>query len=647
MPSRSFISRTKSSRTSKTRPVGAVANPLDIHGCVYYADIQDPNTFIYSSSNVVEQIINKISVGTTFTENITNGTFPSNVTGWSTFGSTVVWDATNGGSLKCTNTSASNGFALQNLTLIAGKQYRIKASSVGSGTSTQSIVQIRDNASAVNIVTNTVSSNNATFDFIFVATSSNITIRLENDATSGHFLYWDNVSVIQLDSSIQQNPSNQATLVSNAINGQQALLFNGTNNYYANSQKAVSKSFTKVVTIKFDFTSTNSGNVLSSQTNSDHSLVVFQFNLTDCRISCEQGNNQFDLTGLDAQNVLTIVERFNTNGTKDIWVNGVKCATSTTIKNITDPTFYIGSVQGLGATSFYKGYIGDLIVYDRYLQDHEVGLLDEHQRRKWRVPQDAVSYLAVSGIGQSNCVGEAQSQSDPISSGKGLNFIPTYHHFRDTNDKTGDSYSQSSVGSFWPPFVNKLNTLSSKKIVHISCAKMATSISTQSSSNPSDRTLDWGGGSTLRSNFVTNTLNMLNYFGKTKLDWIVLNQGERDVSYMPTDPTWTKALYKSAYLDLLNFCKANFPGVKILCVQTVQGRSTDGLDTPQNTAQWNLVIQAQQELAASESNVWLIQDTSTFTITNGNIESVDGIHYTKAGNLTIGQSVATTINSNL
>ena len=139
---------------------------------------------------------------------------------------------------------------------------------------------------------------------------------------------------------------------------------------------------------------------------------------------------------------------------------------------------------------------------------------------------------------------------------------------------------------------------------------------------------------------------MLTYFNKSTLDWIIIGQGERSISYMAANPSWTKADYKAGLLDLINFDKASYPGVKILIIQTVQSRSTVG-DIAQNTTEWAAITQAQQELAASESNVFIIQDTSTFTITNGNIESSDGVHYTKAGNVIVGESAATKIYQNL
>jgi lysophospholipase L1-like esterase len=359
--------------------------------------------------------------------------------------------------------------------------------------------------------------------------------------------------------------------------------------------------------------------------------------------------NTYNIVTLDAANPFTIIETFNGVASKQLYINGVLVNTSTTSKNITDNTWILGAHSTLTST-YFKGYIGDHGIKGSKISPTEVALLDEHQRRRWRVPSDSANYIMISAVGQSNNVGFASVTSDSISSGIGLNYIPSIRQFRDTNDKSGDdgasnNYTQSSNGSYYPPMVTQFGVLG-KKVAHITTAKTQTSIATTSSATPGDRTMDWGSGSTLRSNFVTWTNAMLKDFYRGKLDWCIINQGERDVTYMASDATWTKALYKATYLDLINFIKTNYPGVKILIIQTVQARNTS-TDAALNTSQWTDVITAQQELAASESNVFIIQDNSSFTITNGNLNSVDGIHYSKAGNVIMGQAVANKIYNNL
>jgi hypothetical protein len=620
--------------------------PDEIADNTFYADMQDEGTFSYVSL-ALDQIINKSSIGTTYSEIVTNGTFDANVTGWTLSSSTLAWDATGGGSMKITNTAATNGRGFQNLTTVAGTVYRVRVSFIG-GTSTTSRVILRDLITPGDFVDITKTGSTSEFDIQFIAPSTSVRLSFLLNAVSGATLFVDYASVKQVDAATQGENSFRPTVVSDGINGKTALQFDGVNDYMKCGKAVVGNSYTKFITFKYDPTyNTNQANLISSPTAGAHSLwmIIPSGSLGVFRASVNQGNLTYNMTNLDSFNAMTLIETFNSGtGTKKLYVNGVEVATGTTTKTFTDFSFILGGYGSAGtagapaSTELFKGYIGDFGTYNRVLTADEISQIDEHQRKRYRVPATSSTHILISSVSQSNSVGFAVDESDSVASGNGLNYIPSIRHYRETNDITGESYSASSDGSHWPPLCAELKSLSSRVPVFVSCGKTATSINDVNASGGADT--HWGTGSDLRNNFKTNTDAMLQYFTRTNLDFCVFNIGERDVSQAGLN----KAQWKAAALDLIDWVKSQYPGVKIILIQTVLGR--DAGDNPADQALWEDITEAQQELAAEQSNVFLDQSNVGFTKTNGRMEA-DGIHYTKAGNLIVGESVAALINDNL
>lgn len=444
---------------------------------------------------------------------------------------------------------------------------------------------------------------------------------------------------------IQATGTKRGVRTANVINGKYGISFDGVDDFYT-GPSIVTSAYTKWITFRvtgFETGgATNIYNLISSNTSAGHSFSFF-LQGTSMRIrDAFAGNMALDIDMHNANGVMTLIRTVE-NGSQKLYINGQLSSSQSSAYTNAVPGFNLGSFNNGAANTFFRGYIGDFGLYNRALTANEVALLDTHQKIKYRTL--STNPIKVLVIGQSNGKGTATVKSDDNSSSFiGLDYISSLRHYRDLKDSTGDSYSLSASGSFHPPFVNKLNSLSGRQVLCVNGCKTSTSINSVASGG--DNTAQWGSDGTLRGTALLRCNEMLSQAGGGNLDWCIINQGEKDNSYMASNPSWTKAGYKAAYLDLINYIKSNFSGVKILIVQTVQGRQT-GTDAALNTTEWNNIIQAQQELSASESNVYIIQDTSTFTITNGNLESIDGIHYTKAGNLIIGNAAGIMINNHL
>jgi hypothetical protein len=124
-------------------------------------------------------------------ELVTNGTFDTDTTGWSTAGGTVSLSSVSG---ELEIDGDANTFALQNISLTAGKVYRLTGTA-RLGTHDGSVrVYIGTSFSVV------TSTENTDVDIIYVATSSsaNINLRL-HDGVTGGTAYFDNISVREIN----------------------------------------------------------------------------------------------------------------------------------------------------------------------------------------------------------------------------------------------------------------------------------------------------------------------------------------------------------------------------------------------------------------------------------------------------------------
>lgn len=133
----------------------------------------------------------------TGTELVTNGTFATDITGWSNYGSgTNSWDAS--GAIKVLNdaSGAQQAIAGQPITCVAGKTYVVSADLTGSSGVT-GYIQVgtaSSNASTANVPAS--GGAGAKFLFSFVATQTTHYLRLANgNTTANAYQIFDNVSI--------------------------------------------------------------------------------------------------------------------------------------------------------------------------------------------------------------------------------------------------------------------------------------------------------------------------------------------------------------------------------------------------------------------------------------------------------------------
>ena len=128
-------------------------------------------------------------------ELVTNGTFDTNVTGWTAqSGDTLAWDAGNGGRLKITDTnSAGAGIAYQTINTVAGVGYFVQyASSLGNAQQTRIYVGTSVGNSSMGVAVNNA---DTTFGTLFFTASGTTAVLQFVCQSTGAFAYLDNISV--------------------------------------------------------------------------------------------------------------------------------------------------------------------------------------------------------------------------------------------------------------------------------------------------------------------------------------------------------------------------------------------------------------------------------------------------------------------
>ena len=143
-------------------------------------------------------------------ELVTNGDFTTDISGWSGSASrgSYAWD---NGRAKITN-DAADGYPnlYQNPTTVSGKVYKVTAT-VDIGTATLTEVRVYDGG----ILGNQQRTTSGTFEFYFTAvgTIPSIHLYLFEAGNTGHYCYFDNVSIKQ----VQGNPAIMTNQISSDI----------------------------------------------------------------------------------------------------------------------------------------------------------------------------------------------------------------------------------------------------------------------------------------------------------------------------------------------------------------------------------------------------------------------------------------------
>ena len=125
----------------------------------------------------------------TYANLITNGTFDSNITGWSNFAGSVAHDTTAGGRIAVTSNGSYYG-GIQTLTAVAGKTYALTFTAV-SGT-TGARIRAGNASSGTNYLNAAVA--DGTHTYFFTTDTTTVRIFLSTSGASGT-CYFDNITL--------------------------------------------------------------------------------------------------------------------------------------------------------------------------------------------------------------------------------------------------------------------------------------------------------------------------------------------------------------------------------------------------------------------------------------------------------------------
>jgi len=298
----------------------------------------------------------------TGSELVTNGTFDSDISGWSQTGSGWVYGTNN-----VTNTTGGNGELLhQSITTVAGKTYVLSYDIVSfNGTAVQT--QIKDSSVFGTTLATQDFSAVGTHTLTFTATSTTSVIRFGDYFTSATL---DNISVrlAEEDRSVNGNGLQVfGTVTKNPVaTGADLVAYSGFNasNYL---KQPYNSDLAQVGTGDFC--------IMAWLKHSDADAYIISIHRPDgvgnnryalevpssdkYRFLTQEGSVEYDDVNYSATDVWHQVVALRRSGTKEIWVNGVLLGTETSTANIssTDAELVIGKDYASSTGNLYSGSI--------------------------------------------------------------------------------------------------------------------------------------------------------------------------------------------------------------------------------------------------------------------------------------------------
>ena len=133
-----------------------------------------------------------------FTNLVTNGTFDTDTTGWTTFNSGTL--AVVSGELEVTNTIAAGGRATQSFRTVAGGTHRLSLDYTG-GTAASVTVRVGTTQNGGELLIVPPISSPATVDNTFTATGATSWLSIGNNVTTLTTSLWDNITLYEADPS--------------------------------------------------------------------------------------------------------------------------------------------------------------------------------------------------------------------------------------------------------------------------------------------------------------------------------------------------------------------------------------------------------------------------------------------------------------
>ena len=140
------------------------------------------------------------------TELVTNGTFDTDVSNWTAFTSTLSHQS---GKLRVTSTGGDYPMAIQTLTTVIGRRYRLTADVIVGNTPLGAVVQVNAETGQSFTASGGLITSNSTVTIDFTANITNVNILLHGHTgtSAGQYQEFDNVSVRELYPFEQYNPS--------------------------------------------------------------------------------------------------------------------------------------------------------------------------------------------------------------------------------------------------------------------------------------------------------------------------------------------------------------------------------------------------------------------------------------------------------
>jgi len=390
---------------------------------------------LYNMANKVQQF---------GAELVTNGTFTTNTTGWSSVAGAELLVDTN--RLKVTVGSAFGG-ASQIVTTIIGKRYHFTAS------------YVRGNADARMAVGTTITgrelcdtgvlTTDKTVTLSFVATTTTSYIYISNaSANIGDYVFFDNISIKQMDwvegtnDAIQTTGANQP-YVGGLIAPNEAakLKFMGSNLTKIPFTPVIlspNSNFTLSVCVKFykigDYTQTplfpdrgSSGLYIS---NDSQRLYGFRFHDTDFR------DFSFGVSSIPYRNKYVAISMTKVGDVLSLYINGELKSSITTTTSTTNFEFYnfpysgAASIQGLMDISYYT-------LHSRALSASEIQA--QHDYLRLQIPE-------IEGIAIGNQYWTT-SNYEGVVAGDG-SVIPEVQAAANVNTMTNGDFVSSDISAW-------------------------------------------------------------------------------------------------------------------------------------------------------------------------------------------------------
>lgn len=269
-------------------------------------------------------------------ELVTNGTFETNTAAWTASNATLSIDTSR---LKVSNTAATNGYAYQTIATLVGKTYRITLDFDRSSSTTTVFLYVGTGAGGNDNGYASSTAATGTITLTFVASAATTYLNLINDFTSGHFGYFDNVSVrlIEPDRSVKANglTVNGSITKAAVATGSQLMGYSGfsTSNYLEQPYSANTDFGAGDFCVMGWAKPNGAGGWMFSRCASDESLAiqVLQVSATDFRMRCYgSGGSALDgaISTPPASGTWSFFTLVRENGVVKSYLNGVLIGTS-------------------------------------------------------------------------------------------------------------------------------------------------------------------------------------------------------------------------------------------------------------------------------------------------------------------------------